>query len=611
MMSLSPAGLLACAFLLVPLLPFHYLPILSFRAEWVFAVICSFGWFLTKGNVGVPAFSRTPALWMVAIVAIAAVVSSVLGQGYGAEAVMVPIYCAFAASIYALVRALCGHDGEAPSLARSLAIAMLFSGLLAAIPAAFQLNRWDTGLLLVLPRGNLPSVVGNIGQANQFGDWMWLAITAAAFLGAGRCIGKITAVLAMAPLTLFAITTGSRSVWLYPLVVLFGVWLVGRKDDEVTKHFSRLIFSALVMQGLVHLVLVALGGYDAFGLVSSVDRLGERGNAVDGNIRTAIWLRTLEVVKDTPWLGSGPGSFRYISLEKLLENGGGVVPVGEHAHNLFLQFAMEYGVPVAALFAVACCWWMKQCFAGRLSGAGIWSFSSILVIGIHSMLEYPLWFAYFLGIAAVHLAIVDEHLNTERMQKIVLSVWAQRMLALLSVIALIVIGMQYRTIELPHEVMRYQMASGIGAVAGLPHLNDEMLEAVDSIPEWSPWRSKAEAVTILGAFPNRDDAYLWRARCGRVIRLDDSSLVLARCSMVMALSGDEKEANRIAELGCLDYPRKSDRFPELMVRLSRLMNVTSMPRASCLPVMSGSTAVAGPIARSASADGSEGGSGGQ
>lgn len=593
-MNFTPVHLLGFAVLLVPLLPFHYEPQFNFRTEWPFAILCSLAWFLTKENIRLSALRQMPTLWLLGVVGIASLSSSAFGKGYGSQPFMVPLYCAFAAGVYVLVRGAYQQEGNSSALAPSLAVATLFSGLLASVPAAFQLNKFDPGLYLVASRGDHPAVVGNIGQANQFGDWLWLAITAAAYLGASGRIGVKVVMFAMAPLALFAVTTGSRSVWLYPLVAMLGIWVVGRADDGTRKPFLRLILFALLMQVLIHQIFVSFRGYEAFGLSSSVDRLRQGGDELDGNVRTAIWLRTLEVIKDAPWWGTGSGSFRHVSLEKLLENGGGVVPVGEHAHNLFLQFAVEYGVPITVAMMFGLCFWLAQCFSGKLSGAGLWSFASLCVIGIHSMLEYPLWLVYFLGIAAIHLAIADGSLGAGSGQ-IVVRLWCQRVFGVLSVGVLVVIGLQYQHIEWARKTMRFQMTSGIGTKAGLPQLPDASLEFIDSLPRWSPWRSDAEAITILGAFPESADAQLWLPRCRRVMKSDDSSLILARCSMVMALSGDDVEASRIAELGCLDYPRKSDRFPELMVRLGRLMNVASMPRASCLQEGAAMAVTIGPM----------------
>ena len=60
-----------------------------------------------------------------------------------------------------------------------------------------------------------------------------------------------------------------------------------------------------------------------------------------------------------------------------------------------------------------CCWLRAWCCGGAGRVATVlhperwWLLALLAVIGIHSLLEYPLWYAYFLGIAAIALGASD------------------------------------------------------------------------------------------------------------------------------------------------------------------------------------------------------------
>jgi hypothetical protein len=74
----------------------------------------------------------------------------------------------------------------------------------------------------------------------------------------------------------------------------------------------------------------------------------------------------------------------------------------DHTHDLPLQLAVEMGVPLAAATLALLGWALWRAFVAgrdadpRDAGALRAAFMLVLMIGVHSLLEYPLWYAYFL-----------------------------------------------------------------------------------------------------------------------------------------------------------------------------------------------------------------------
>lgn len=102
--------------------------------------------------------------------------------------------------------------------------------------------------------------------------------------------------------------------------------------------------SALWLLGLIILIT---GAYAAWiGLAPVMERFGGlTGSMQDVDIRLAIWRDTMRLIKDSPLLGMGLGTFEWASLHyqsALLEFR------YEHAHNDVLETAAELGVPMAA-----------------------------------------------------------------------------------------------------------------------------------------------------------------------------------------------------------------------------------------------------------------------
>ena len=74
----------------------------------------------------------------------------------------------------------------------------------------------------------------------------------------------------------------------------------------------------------------------------------------------------------------------------------------DHTHNLLLQLAVELGLPAAALVTGLLAWagWRSWRQARRASGEqGVIARAGgvlVLIAALHSLVEYPLWYAYFL-----------------------------------------------------------------------------------------------------------------------------------------------------------------------------------------------------------------------
>jgi hypothetical protein len=74
----------------------------------------------------------------------------------------------------------------------------------------------------------------------------------------------------------------------------------------------------------------------------------------------------------------------------------------DHTHNLPLQFAVELGLPLAALVLALLGYALWRAFVASREAPGLEgttlraAFMMVLMMALHSQLEYPLWYAYFL-----------------------------------------------------------------------------------------------------------------------------------------------------------------------------------------------------------------------
>jgi hypothetical protein len=130
--------------------------------------------------------------------------------------------------------------------------------------------------------------------------------------------------------------------------------------------------------------------------------------ATGGEERWTIWAGAVRMFLEAPWVGAGFGRFpgRFFEIAPTLAP---PLPaaVTSHAHNLVLQVAAELGLPGLFLLGGSLALWWRGARRAEPSPEQVWLYGLLAVIGIHSLLEYPLWYAYFLGIAAMALGASD------------------------------------------------------------------------------------------------------------------------------------------------------------------------------------------------------------
>ena len=116
--------------------------------------------------------------------------------------------------------------------------------------------------------------------------------------------------------------------------------------------------------------------------------------------RFRIWADALHLIAQHPWTGVGWGNFNFAwSLTPFPQRH---TAFFDHTHNLPLQLAVELGLPLALVICALLLWALWQAArralaaTGAASAAGRCALMMVLLIGLHSLLEYPLWYAYFL-----------------------------------------------------------------------------------------------------------------------------------------------------------------------------------------------------------------------
>ena len=111
--------------------------------------------------------------------------------------------------------------------------------------------------------------------------------------------------------------------------------------------------------------------------------------------RSVLWTNVWQLIVQKPWLGWGWGETDLAHFLTLYP-GQRFCDILDNAHNLPLHLALEFGLPLAVCVLLCVLRWVwlrkpwQECSIWRVMAWGV-----LLVVGLHSLLEYPLWYGPF------------------------------------------------------------------------------------------------------------------------------------------------------------------------------------------------------------------------
>lgn len=125
---------------------------------------------------------------------------------------------------------------------------------------------------------------------------------------------------------------------------------------------------------------------------------GDIGSRIGGRSeRTVLLQHAWEMAKQHPWLGGGWFSFgeQQVQIASQFTSS----TYAEHAHNIVLNFLAEVGFPFTIVFFGCLLFWVWRTFLKRWAIRNPefgFVFLCLIAVGVHSLVEFPLWYAYVL-----------------------------------------------------------------------------------------------------------------------------------------------------------------------------------------------------------------------
>jgi O-antigen ligase len=255
----------------------------------------------------------------------------------------------------------------------------------------------------------------NLRQRNQFATLsnislaalLWLIVTPGGFAGRRQWLMLAAAGLLAGGNAASSSRTGLLQLGL--LCVLFAVWGGWGKAMH-----RRVLLVALGTYALASLALPWLAGLDltAQGMLARL----HAGDQLCAS-RLTLWSNVLHLIAQKPWLGWGWGELDYAHYVTLYD-GPRFCEILDNAHNLPLQLAVELGVPVALVLCCGLMWWVwRQQPWLEADALHQLAWAVLALIGLHSLLEYPLWYGPFQMAAGLCVVTLWRCQNMEMDQK--------------------------------------------------------------------------------------------------------------------------------------------------------------------------------------------------
>ena len=316
-----------------------------------------------------------------------------------------------------------GDDKSRDTVMLTLCWTLVISATLQAVIAYLQYSGKASGLaqyILVSPDnpGDGSNIFGNIGQPNQFTDFISIGVVALCYL---FFIGQINLLVFVLYALVFALAitfTARRGVLLYYMIMIFTagwVWLRNFKKTETAINYRKTL--VIVVGFFVGLILVQTLFPKIIGLLNAhpentltgLNRFSEGQIGQSTYRRFYEWYKAIVLFAEHPLFGVGwyqfPREGIYIMMTERFMSIPQNMKLYTHCHNSLFNMMAETGI-IGTVITV-----------GYGLGYSIWLllrrintvqslFIVLLMIPIltHSFLEYPLWYAYFIVLLAIFLA---------------------------------------------------------------------------------------------------------------------------------------------------------------------------------------------------------------
>lgn len=389
-------------------MPLHVLPwiswhneMLAFAGVFLLAAFSLFRFWDRRTISRIPLPGATLLLTAFALIAILQAVGGLI-LFWGDASVLV-LYVAMCIAALQLGYAAAGDPALIESRARTLAVTLLLGALASTVVALVQtLNVWD-GVegIARMPYQRRPG--GNLAQPNQLGTLILMGLASLVFLHEAKKLnGGLFGLIAVVLLAGIAVSESRTAILGFSL--LAGWWFCGRAHSGIRGLWPW-------TWALLALVLIFLffGWPSWFNKIDGIIPTPETSNRTV--MRFVVWSQLMEAIGQRPWFGWG---LREVSqAHNAVAHAYSLSEPYSYSHNIVIDLALGLGLPLALLVVILVGTWLWRRGGAAQTPLQWYCLAVALPVAVHSMLEFPFAYAYFLAPVMVLLGM-NERLSSAR-----------------------------------------------------------------------------------------------------------------------------------------------------------------------------------------------------
>lgn len=246
--------------------------------------------------------------------------------------------------------------------------------------------------------GGDAQVMGLLRQRNQLATLLVLALCVLLWWRPAKNAHRFATGIALALVGTVLAATASRT-GILALVFVMSLFSHYRLKGRLKLLFRSIpAMTVCTAYALTTLVLYWDGGRHLAGS-GLLTRATAGGPACVGRMR--IWSNVAELIGQRPWTGWGWGELAYAHVMADYR-GARSCEIVDNAHDLPLHLAVTLGIPLALLLMAGATLFIWRAAPWKESDPNRqFSWAVLSVLGLHSLLEYPLWYGPFMLTACI------------------------------------------------------------------------------------------------------------------------------------------------------------------------------------------------------------------
>lgn len=288
-----------------------------------------------------------------------------------------------AVNVQAGADATMSDQGE--SAVTLLAFTLLMGAFVSAVLAFFQVFELWEGASWINRMPQLRRPGGNLGQPNHLATLLLMGMVSLLFLYESGKLKVLSAALIFLILCTSLAMTESRTGVL-SFALLSGWWFIKKKRVDFRASPWVIALSGIAFLGFFWawpslFVFVQISGASA-----EVD--------TTPGLRLVVWPQLLEALAQRPWWGWGIHEIS--KAHNAVAHAYAVSRPFSYSHNILLDLALGVGVPLTLLLVLVTGVWLLRRVRAANRLLPWYCLAVALPVAIHSMLEFPFAYGYFL-----------------------------------------------------------------------------------------------------------------------------------------------------------------------------------------------------------------------